>query len=117
DHLKQSIQIDPDRPEVDYAFGQALVDAGRPAEAIPHLQNALRAGVRVDLAGYDLARALAATGNRAGALQILQTVKPDHPKDADTGRTADARAHAQEALRIKPDYAKARQFLNALPRR
>jgi tetratricopeptide (TPR) repeat protein/4-amino-4-deoxy-L-arabinose transferase-like glycosyltransferase len=84
DHLKRSIQIDPNRPEVDYAYGQALVDAGRSAEAIPHLRNAMRAGVRVDLAGYDLARALAATGNRAGALQILQTVKPENPKDADS---------------------------------
>jgi tetratricopeptide (TPR) repeat protein len=82
DHLRKSIQLDPSRPEVDYAYGQALVDAGRPAEAIPHLQNALKAGVRVDLAGYDLARALAATGNLAGALQILQTVKPENPKDA-----------------------------------
>jgi Flp pilus assembly protein TadD len=78
------MQIDPNQPEVDYAYGQALVDAGRSAEAIPHLRNALKAGVRVDLAGYDLARALAATGNRAGALQILQTVKPENPKDADS---------------------------------
>jgi tetratricopeptide (TPR) repeat protein len=84
EHLKTSMQIDRNQPEVDYAYGQALVDAGRPAEAIPHLRNALRAGVRVDLAGYDLARALAATGNRAGALQILQTVKPGNPNDADS---------------------------------
>jgi tetratricopeptide (TPR) repeat protein len=84
EHLKASMQIDPNQPEVDYAYGQALVDAGRSAEAIPHLRNALKAGVRVDLAGYDLARALAATGNRAGALQILQTVKPENPKDADS---------------------------------
>ncbi|PYR92562.1 MAG: hypothetical protein DMF84_13775 [Acidobacteria bacterium] len=195
EHLKISMQIDPNQPEVDYAYGQALVDAGRSAEAIPHLRNALRAGVRVDLAGYDLARALAATGNRAGALQILQTIKPENPRDADSwdalgqlamqlespslaaaffnqaiiaapnaakplqdlglalammgrypeailnleravlldpadpggqlnlavayaeaGRIADARARAQEALRLKPDYAKARQFLAALPR-
>jgi tetratricopeptide (TPR) repeat protein/4-amino-4-deoxy-L-arabinose transferase-like glycosyltransferase len=82
EHLEKSMQIDRNRPEVDYAYGQALVDAGRPAEAIPHLRNALRAGVRVNLAGYDLARALTATGNRAGALQILQTVKPENAKDA-----------------------------------
>ena len=84
EHLKKALQIDPNQPEVDYAYGQALVDAGRPKEAIPHLQNALRAGVRIDLAGYDMARALAAIGNRAGALQILQTVKPENPRDADS---------------------------------
>lgn len=196
DHLERALTLDPNRPEVDYAYGQALVDAGRSAEAIPHLRNALKAGVRVDLAGYDLARALAATGNRAGALQILQTVKPERPRDAEswdalgqlalqlespslaaaffnqaimaapdlakplvdmglalammgrypeaisnfergllidptdaavqlnlavayaeTGRIADARAHAQEALRLKPDYVKARQFLGALPKK
>jgi tetratricopeptide (TPR) repeat protein len=81
-HLQKSIQRDPSRPEVDYAYGEALIDAGRPADAIPHLQNALKAGVRVDLAGYDLARALAATGDRAAALQTLQIVKPADPKDA-----------------------------------
>ncbi len=80
-HLEKSIKIDPNQPAVDYAYGQALVDAGRAAEAVPRLRNALRAGVRVDLAGYDLARALAATGNRAGALQILQTVKPENAAD------------------------------------
>jgi len=84
EHLKRSMRIDPNQPEVEYAYGQALVDAGRSAEAIPHLQNALKAGVRLDLAGYDLARALAATGNRAGALQILQGVKPQNPKDAES---------------------------------
>ena len=35
---------------------------------------------------------------------------------AESGRIADARAHAEQALRLKPDYAKARQFLSALPR-
>ncbi len=84
EHLKHAQQLDPNRPEIDYAYGQALVDAGQAAEAIPHLRNALKAGVRVDLAGFDLARALAATGNRAGALQILQTVKPENPRDADS---------------------------------
>ena len=196
DHLERARQLDPNRPEVDYAYGQALVDAGRSADAIPHLRNALKAGVRIDLAGYDLARALAATGNRAGALQILQTVKPENRRDAEswdalgqlalqlespslaaaffnqaimaapaqakplvdmglalammgrypeaisnfergllidpndpaaqlnlavayaeTGRIADARAHAQEALRLKPDSVKARQFLGALPKK
>jgi Flp pilus assembly protein TadD len=33
---------------------------------------------------------------------------------AEAGRKEDARAHAEEALRLKPDYARARQFLDAL---
>ena len=48
-------------------------------EAIPRLREALKAGVRVNLAGYDLARALAAAGDRAGALQTLQAMRPESP--------------------------------------
>ncbi|MBA3295447.1 MAG: tetratricopeptide repeat protein, partial [Acidobacteria bacterium] len=65
-----------------YALGQALVDAGRPSDAIPHLRRALTAGVRPDLAGFDLARALAATGDRDGALHVLQDLKPARTDDA-----------------------------------
>jgi len=50
----------------DYAIGQALLGASRPKEAIPHLEAALKAGVQADLAGFDLARARAAIGDRAG---------------------------------------------------
>ena len=81
-HLERSLQIDPQQPEVAYALGQALVDARRPKEAIPHLERALNAGVRVDLAGFDLARARAAVGDRSGALQVLQSLKPANRADA-----------------------------------
>jgi tetratricopeptide (TPR) repeat protein len=81
-HFERALAIAPGSAEVEYAAGQALVDAKRYEEAIPRLQNALRAGVRVDLAGYDLARARAGAGDRAGALQTLQSVRPDSPNDA-----------------------------------
>ena len=86
-HLQRALELDPNQAAVDYALGQALVDAGRPAEAVPHLRKALDAGIRVDLAGFDLARALGATGDRAGALQVLQGVRPANPKDADSWDT------------------------------
>ena len=192
-HLQRAQTLSPDRPEIEYALGQALVAAGRPKEAIPHLEGALRAGVRVDLAGFDLARARAALGDKAGALQVLQSVTPANPGDvkswdalgqlarqlgspslaavffgqavtaapraprprqdlglalaamgryteaiaqleravaldaadpgaqlnlamafAAVGRHADAQSRAREALRLKPDYEPARQFLRAL---
>ena len=81
-HLERSLQIHPHQPEVSYALGQALVDVRRPREAIPHLEKALNAGVRVDLAGFDLARARAAVGDRSGALQVLQSLKPANRADA-----------------------------------
>jgi tetratricopeptide (TPR) repeat protein/4-amino-4-deoxy-L-arabinose transferase-like glycosyltransferase len=81
-HFRRALDLEPGRAEVEYGMGQALVDAKRFTEAIPHLQAALRAGVRVDLAGYDLARARAGAGDRAGALQTLQGIRPENPNDA-----------------------------------
>ena len=192
-HLRRSLELEPAQPDAEYALGQALVDARQPVEAIPHLQSALKAGVRVNLAGFDLARAFAATGDRVAALQVLQGVRPDSDGDyqgwdalgqlamrlqspslaaaffsdaikasprtskprqdiglalvmmgryqeaivefeqavtfdpadpaahlnlavayAETGRKAEARARAQEALRLRPGYPRAQQFLTAL---
>lgn len=81
-HFQRASELEPDSAEVEYATGQALVDARRFKDAIPHLEKALRGGVRVDLAGYDLARARAGTGDRAGALQTLQGVRPENANDA-----------------------------------
>lgn len=81
-HLQEAARLDPDRPETSYALGQALVDARRPADAIPHLRRALNEGVRPDLAGFDLARALEAAGDRQGALQVLREVQPAREDDA-----------------------------------
>ena len=193
EHLQRAAKLDPSRSEISYALGQALLDAGRPAEAVPHLRRALSAGIRPDLAGFDLARALAATGDRTGALSVLQDVKPARNDDAASwfglgelarqlgapplaakyyaeaaraepgasdprkqlglmralqgdfegavrdfelaaklnptdaairlnlavayaqlGRTADAKSQAQEALRLNPEYAKARELLAVL---
>ncbi len=81
-HFQRASELEPGSSEVEYATGQALVDARRYKEAIPHLEKALRGGVRVDLAGYDLARARAGTGDRAGALQTLQGIRPENANDA-----------------------------------
>ena len=81
-HFQRAADLEPGSAEVEYAMGQALVDARRYKDAIPHLEQALRGGVRVDLAGYDLARARAGTGDRAGALQTLQGVRPENTNDA-----------------------------------
>ena len=62
-HLRRSAGIDPARREVDFALGQALLESGRPSDAVPHLRRAFEAGVRTDLSGFDLARALASTGD------------------------------------------------------
>ena len=74
--LQRAYDRAPDRPEIRLVLGQALLDAGRPAEAAPHLLAALEAGVRSDLAAFDLARARAAAGDRSGAREALRRI-PD----------------------------------------
>jgi tetratricopeptide (TPR) repeat protein len=191
--LRRAHDRAPDRPEIRLVLGQALLDAGRPVEAAPHLLAALESGVRPDLAAFDLARARAAGGDRAGAraalrriphpagldaasqlaagrlalelgdadfaLAVLQAAVRAAPADAslaealglaleaagrrdeaiaaleracaldgrsatarlnlavllaERGRTEAARRLAEEALAIRPDYVRARQFLEAL---
>jgi Flp pilus assembly protein TadD/4-amino-4-deoxy-L-arabinose transferase-like glycosyltransferase len=121
-HLQRALQLEPGEPGVEYAIGQALVDARRPAEAIPHLRAALQGGSRVNLAGYDLARALAATGDRAGALQVLQGVRPENASDAQAWQALGqlalqlqspslAAAFFNQAIVASPRSAKPRQDL------
>jgi tetratricopeptide (TPR) repeat protein len=81
-HLEEAARIDPGQAENSFALGQALLDAGRPKDAVPHLRRAYDAGIRTDLAGFDLARALGMSGDRAGAIRVLQDVRPARPDDA-----------------------------------
>lgn len=161
-HLQRASDLDPGHAQIEYALGQALLDAGRPRDAVPHLKQAVAHGVRSDVAGFDLARALAADGDRDEAIGALATVTPANRGDAASwlalgdfavqldapaleekfyaaavsadpdnatarlnlavvyaqqGRTEDARRNAEAALKLKPDYAKAKQLLSALPGR
>ena len=83
-HLERALMTDPTSADASLAMGQALVQAKRPQAAIPHLRAALRGGVRESLGGYDLARALSASGDRAGALQTLQALRPESSSDAES---------------------------------
>jgi tetratricopeptide (TPR) repeat protein len=69
--FERSLMIDPRQPETDLALGEVLLDAGRAAEAVPYLRAAFEANLRPDLSGYALARALRATGDRAGSVEVL----------------------------------------------
>ena len=62
--LERALAAEPQRTETRLALGRALLDAERPAEAIPHLRALHDAGVRPDVSGFELARGLAANGQR-----------------------------------------------------
>ena len=81
-HFERARQLDPGSADVEYAIGQALVGTKRFREAIPHLEAALRGGLRLNQVGFELARARAGAGDRAGALQTLQGIRPENPADA-----------------------------------
>jgi 4-amino-4-deoxy-L-arabinose transferase-like glycosyltransferase len=71
----------PFSARAEYALGRALLGGHRPAEALPHLHNAVEQRVDVPLAGYDLAVALQETGDLTGAARVLSKVRP--PDDSD----------------------------------
>jgi tetratricopeptide (TPR) repeat protein len=75
-HLQQANRLDPAQAEVAYRYGQALLETGKAQASVTYLRQGIDAGLDVDLAGYDLARALAATGDRDAALAALQRVRP-----------------------------------------
>ncbi len=193
--LERAHHLGPDRPEVRLLLGQALLDLGRPAEAVPHLRASLDAHVRPDLSAVDLARALAATGSQDLAIDALHRIASPESldrasqaaiaqlaldlgdarlaesllrrlvalapldahlhetlglalglqgrgresidelsaacrldpasasarlnlavADAEQGRMAEARALAEDALRLRPDYPRATEFLAAISR-
>ena len=79
--LQRSLALSP-RPETRLALGQALLDAGRPEEAIPQLEAALAANTRPDRAGFSLVRALAAAGRTAEAAARLERLSLPPGTDA-----------------------------------
>ena len=70
--LERALALDPSRAETRLALGRALFDAGRTADAIPHLRAALDAGFRPDTAGFALVQALAASGRTEEATARLE---------------------------------------------
>jgi hypothetical protein len=115
-HLQRASELDPQKAETSLGLGQALLETRRAKEAIPHLRRAIAAGVRPDLAGFDLARAYAAAGDRNSALQALQGVRPLRADDGDSWRALGelalelqaprlAEAFMRQAVRVAPKTA------------
>ena len=62
-------------PDFDYVYGVALIDAGRPAEAVPVLGRAIKERPDFHVARAELGRALAGTGDLAGARREFDLVR------------------------------------------
>jgi Tfp pilus assembly protein PilF len=82
-YLREAQRLNPGHADIEYTFGQALLKSGRPAEALPHLQRGFDSGTKARVAGYDLALALQATGDPAGAARIIERITPAPGDDAE----------------------------------
>lgn len=82
-HFEQALRLDPNQPVIEYALGETFLEAERPRDAIAPLRRALDAGVHPDQAGFDLVRALGASGDRDEAIRVLARVHPVQDDDAD----------------------------------
>jgi tetratricopeptide (TPR) repeat protein len=121
-HLERAAQLDPNQPVVSYVLGQALLQAGRPGDAVPHLTRGFDGGAQVGLLGYDLALALEATGDLAGAARVIARITPGPDEDVEVwlrlGRLASgvkapevATRFFEHAVAMQPNQAGARQQL------
>ena len=114
-HYSSAVRL---KPEYLYYFNlaNALVDAGKPAEAIPTYQQALRLNPNASQAHHNLGLVLQAQGQAEAAIAQFRAAiqfQPDYESAehnlanrlADAGRLDEAIAHYQAALRLDPSHA------------
>ena len=116
--LHAAVQADRQNAKAEYEEGQALLNAGRTMEALPHLQHGFDAGIELPGGGVDLAIAYQSAGDASRAVDAIKRIHPD-PQDADAflrlGRLA-AEVHApdvaesffEHAVTVRPADASAR---------
>ena len=122
--FRHALDVTTDNYLAEHNLGSYLLDTGRLAEAIPHLEAALRIRPESAPARSDLASALAQTPGRLpeaiaqyrAALRLLPDSAILHHNLAGAlaqfpGRLPEAIAEYQAALRIEPDDAEAHNKL------
>lgn len=119
------VRESPDNAEYRAVLGSSYVEVGRFAEAVPHLEAALRLDDRSAAAHTDLGTALLAQGRAADALVHFRRAVTLAPDDATmffnlgnalgkASRAAEAAAAYERALALNPDFADAHVNLGSL---
>ena len=115
EHYTQSLELNPDQPEVNYNLANILARKGRLSEAVAHYNEALKLRPDYLEARNNLARALAEQGNLEEAIEHWQEmvrINPDNSMLYSNLGTAYRRLGKfdraiicwERALRLKPDY-------------
>jgi tetratricopeptide (TPR) repeat protein len=81
-YLGRALALNPTEPWIRFNLAEALVKAGRPTEAIPHLEAVRAAGIEPVSTAYDLAAAYRATGQTARAREALASIQVTPKTDA-----------------------------------
>lgn len=120
-----AVQLEPQNADHRYRLALALNEAGRLQEAMQSLEDTVRLNPRHARAWYNLGLARNQTGQADRAVDALLRGEQASPDDAEIpyalatvflrqGRTQEAKAAAERALRIAPGYGAARQLLDSL---
>jgi 4-amino-4-deoxy-L-arabinose transferase-like glycosyltransferase len=123
--LERAHAIDPAHTIAEFNLGMALISSGRAPEGLGHVRHAVDAGVEMPGARYALAAALLATGDRAGAADVLRASSPA-PEDTaescyrvallamDAGVPDAGVRYARQALALRPGWQEAEDLLAQL---
>jgi tetratricopeptide (TPR) repeat protein len=122
---EKRVREEPRNAEYQAFLGGSYVDVGRPDEARPHLEAALRLNPRLASAHSNLGTVLLDKGDAAGAVEHLQRAAALQPKDETiwfnlgnalkaASRIDAALAAYHRALAIDPEYADAHVNLGTL---
>jgi tetratricopeptide (TPR) repeat protein len=114
------IAVEPGHAPHYVDLGRALLDLGRPAEAVAALEHAIRLDLALASAHDYLGRALAALARLPEAFSHLNQAVTLAPKDevflldlgkvlSDAGRQAEAMTAFNRALTINPEYSQAHE--------
>jgi tetratricopeptide (TPR) repeat protein len=114
---ERAVSLDPGSPFTAFAYGKALVYSGRPEEAIPLFEKAIRLNPLAPSPFYNhLGLAFRLTGRLEEAVALNKKSLLRAPNDfwvhaalasiyIEMGRDEEARAAAAEVLRISPKFS------------